>query len=194
MGRLIKYLPVNFRVWTQDPGSIRSFKNTRIPSLETVLQWAKDKIALNIEIKGSINGKGSAGIESLVLELISQYRMNDHAIISSFSPKTLSRVKKISPTSPTALLNGKYSYGSLRVYKRMRSCQTDGLNLLARHMKPVLMKTLKKNHIPVWIYTLNTEPEMKMAIKKGATGIFSDRPDLLKRVVIKEFLNTDTSN
>lgn len=167
-----------------------SYKNTQIPSLETVLQWASGKIALNIEIKGEGKSRISAGIESLVLGLISQYRMDKHVIISSFSPKTLSRVKKIAPAAPTALLNWKYSYGTMRAYRLMRNCRADGLNLLARQMKPALMSALIKNKVPAWIYTLNDESEMRMAIQKGATGIFSDRPDLLKKVVLDEFQNT----
>lgn len=167
-----------------------SYKNTQIPSLETVLQWASGKIALNIEIKGSMTSRNSAGIEGLVLDLISQYGMNKHVIISSFSPNALLRVKKIAPAAPTALLNWKYSYGTMRVYRLMRNCRADSLNLLARQMKPALMNALIKNKVPAWTYTLNDESEMRMAIQKGATGIFSDQPDLLKKVVLDEFQNT----
>lgn len=165
-----------------------SYKNTKIPSLETVLEWAKNKIALNIEIKGNSIRSGSKSLEKLILEMINQYDMQDHIVISSFNCKAIRKVKYLSPGTSTALLNWKYSYGTWRVYNFMHRCKADGLNILARQMKPPLMDLLKNNHIPVWIYTLNSEAGMKSVIRKGATGIFTDRPDLLRRVVLDEFL------
>ncbi|CAN5354237.1 glycerophosphodiester phosphodiesterase [soil metagenome] len=163
-----------------------SFKNTKIPSLETVLKWAKNKIALNIEIKGNGRRSGESDLESQIIEMIDHYDMRDHVVISSFRCNAIRQVKKSSPTTSTALLNWKYSYGTRRVYLFMRYCKADGLNILARQMKDPLMNLLKKNHVPVWIYTVNNEQDMRIAIRKGATGIITDRPDLLRRVTLDE--------
>ncbi len=165
-----------------------AYKNTKIPSLETVLKLVKNKIALNIEIKGNPNRRGSQSFEKLILEMIDQYDMQDHIVISSFNCKAIRQVKNLAPGISTALLNWKYSYGTRRVYNFMQRCKADGLNLLARQMKRPLMDLLKNNHTPVWVYTLNSEAGMKSVIRKGATGIFTDRPDLLRKVVLDEFL------
>lgn len=165
-----------------------SFKDTKLPLLETVLKWAKNKIALNIEIKGNSSRSGTSGLESQIIEMINHYDMQDHVVISSFRCKAIRQVKKISSNTATALLNWKYSYGTPRVYYYMRYCKADGLNILARQMKRPLMDLAKKNHVPVWIYTLNNEADMRFVIRKGATGVITDRPDLLRRVALDEFL------
>jgi len=165
-----------------------SFKYTQIPSLETVLKWAKNRIALNIEIKGNGRKSGAPDFESQIIEMIDHFGMQDHVAISSFNYKAIKQIKKISPATSTALLNWKYSYGTRRVYLFMRYCEADGVNILARQMKDPLMSLLKKNHIPVWIYTVNNEQEMRTAIRKGATGIITDRPDLLREVTLEEFI------
>ncbi len=163
------------------------FRDTRIPSLQTVLRWAKDRISLNIEIKGVNKGRGNrTGIVGAVLDLVHQYEMKEHVVISSFSCDALQRVKKISPNTATAYLNSEYSYGTQRDYGKMLSCRADGLNLKARQMNNDLMEKLIENDIPVWVYTVNQEIIMRDVIERGATGIFTDRPDLLRRVVLDE--------
>ena len=163
------------------------FRDTRIPSLQTVLRWAKDKIALNIEIKGKNQGSGQlTGIEEAVLGLVDQYEMREHVVISSFSCGAIKRVKEISPDAATAYLISEYRYGTPRDYERMINCRADGLNLKARQMNKDLMEILKKNETPAWVYTVNREMIMRDAIESGVTGIFTDRPDLLRRVVLDE--------
>lgn len=166
-----------------------SFKNTRIPTLQTILRWSRNKIALNIEIKGKQSAKSSsAEIETIVLDLIRHFEMMDQIVISSFSSYAIKRVKNIEPAATTSLLNSEYSYGTRRAYRRMLRCKADGLNMKARQMKRRLMEVLNRNNIPVWIYTVNEELAMRNVIRKGATGIFTDRPDLLRKVALDEFL------
>lgn len=164
------------------------YKDTRIPSLQTVLRWAKDRISVNIEIKGSNDGGKKSEVEEAVFELVNQYAMREHVVISSFSCDAIKRVKKISPQIATAYLNSEYSFGTPRNYEKMLKCGANGINLKPWQMKKDLMDRLKDHEIPVWIYTINEEIMMRDVIRKGATGIFTDRPDLLRRVVLDESL------
>lgn len=165
-----------------------SYKHTRIPSLQTVMRWAKGKISLNIEIKGRSDGDDNTGaIEEYVLDLILYYDMIDRVVVSSFDESILNKIKKINPDIKTALLLSQYDLGSRQSFLKMKKIKADGLNLMPHQMKKKLMKLLAKNHVPVWTYTVNDELDMRSAIRKGATGIFSNRPDLLRRVAIDEF-------
>lgn len=165
-----------------------SFSSARIPKLEAVMIWACDNIALNIEIKGRSSGKQTEHrVEEIVIDLIDHYNMRSSVLVSSFNRPVLHRIKQMEPGIATALLNGQYSYGTLRAFRRMKNVGADGLNLLPRQMKGPLMNRLKHSGTPIWIYTVNKESDMRRVIRKGATGIFSNRPDLLRRVVTDEF-------
>ncbi|REL33373.1 hypothetical protein DYD21_11380 [Rhodohalobacter sp. SW132] len=169
------------------------FSDVTIPSLQSVLSWAKGKIALNIEIKGEKRGHVSkTSIEPAVIELVRQFEMENHIVISSFSRNAIKRVKEISDDISTAILNSEYSYGTRLVYRMMSRLDADGLNMLSRQMKRPLMKKLSQHNVPVWIYTINSEAEMRTVIRKGATGIFSDRPDLLRKVASEELSALDS--
>jgi glycerophosphoryl diester phosphodiesterase len=56
-------------------------------------------------------------------------------------------------------------------------------------MRKKLMQLVKKNKVPVWVYTVDDADEMADVIKKGATGIFTNRPDLLRQVASRVLKN-----
>jgi len=165
-----------------------AFQNTTIPTLEAVLKWARNKICLNIEIKREIGTHAVRNsVETLVIELISAYGMREKVIISSFDSGLVRAVKEIDPGVHTALLYNKYRLGTRRAFQLMESVNADGLNLLPRQMRNNLMQLMKEKRVPVWVYTINSEALMRKVIRKGATGIFTDRPDLLREVLVSEF-------
>lgn len=159
------------------------FKNTRIPTLEKILSWASGKIALNIEIKKEAFIKANeTGIVEFINELVLEYNMAEHVIISSFNAEALIRCRQIMPKIPTAYLISPYSWGGIRNLRLMKKLSASGLNLKHKQMRPALMKQSKSERLPIWVYTVDDEKEMKKVIDKGATGIFTNRPDILKEV------------
>lgn len=161
----------------------KSFVNTRIPTLEQILNWASGKIALNIEIKKEAFIKtNETGIVEFISELVLKYDMTEHVIISSFSAEALIRSRKVMQKIPTAYLISPYSWGSTRNLRLMKKLNASGLNLKHKQMKPELMKKAESERLPIWVYTVDDKEEMKKVIDKGATGIFTNRPDILKEV------------
>lgn len=81
------------------------FKGERIPVLDEVLDFIKDKeIRLNIEIKnGPVFYKG---IEEKTAVLIDKYDYYEKVIVSSFDHNSLKRIKLINPKIHTAILYG----------------------------------------------------------------------------------------
>ena len=159
------------------------FKNTRIPTLEDVLHWASGSIALNIEIKKeAVDQHSEYGVVEFVSELVSGFEMTDQVIISSFSNEALIRSQKVSPGIPTAHLLNPYFWGSLKDLRLMKKLGAGGLNMKHRQMRPGLMNRAKKESLPVWVYTVDDEDEMRTVIEKGATGIFTNKPDILLKI------------
>ena len=159
------------------------YKNVRIPSLEEVLRWASGSIALNIEIKKeAVSRNQTSGIVELIKNLVFEFNMTDQVVISSFSNEALARSRNVSPNIPTAHLLNPYSWGTTRALHIMKRLGAVGLNMNPRQMKPKLMDQAIRENIPVWVYTVDDEDEMKTVIQKGATGIFTNKPDLLAKV------------
>ncbi|MDZ7689984.1 MAG: glycerophosphodiester phosphodiesterase family protein [Balneolaceae bacterium] len=61
------------------------FTGQRIPTLDEVLEFAKGKIALNIEIKTeAVTDELHGGVEEKSIALVQKYGMEDHVLFSSF--------------------------------------------------------------------------------------------------------------
>lgn len=163
------------------------YAGTKIPNLEDIFRWAKGTVALNIEIKKeSVKKSQKGGVEEIIYSLLDTYEMSGQVILSSFSTVALKAFQRLDPNLKTAALLNPYSAGSPKSIRFMKSVGARGVNILLRQMRSRLMKVAKKEHIPVWVYTIDDEIEMKRAIKKGATGIFTNRPDSLRKIVIEE--------
>ncbi len=182
---------VNSLTWNElqklDAGSWfdRTFKGQRIPTLEEVLKWAENKISINIEIKKEAADTGTKGeVERSVIELVRLAGMEKHVLISSFSYESVLRIKELAPELATGLL-----YDNKLLKKQpaelVEIYQADSFNCKWRELKRSWRKELQQKKIPVFIYTVNHPFWMKKLIRSGINGIFTDKPDLLRDVVLK---------
>lgn len=165
------------------------YKNVSIPTLENLLLWAKGRIALNIEIKKeAVRPNRHGGIEDMLIELLDDFEISNQVIVSSFNTMALQRLQQKAPGIKTAALLSQYSMGTPKALRVMKKTGARGLNMLPRQMGKQLMKIAARDHIPVWVYTIDDESKMRYVIRRGATGIFTNKPDVLRRVVAQEFI------
>ena len=160
------------------------FKNERIPTLREVLEYSNNKIFVNIEIKSeAVTQVEKNGIVELVLKLVEELGMQDKVIISSFDYRVLERVKKNNSLVKVALLyERQQSYGR-EPSKLVEDYKVDAFNLSMQQLADSWIKQLNENTIPFFVYTVNDDKLMESLIRAGAKGIFTDRPDLLNKVV-----------
>lgn len=148
----------------------------KIPKLDDVLDiLPKDQI-INIEIKS--NQVFSEGMEGLVVESILKYSLIDRAIVSSFNPIVLYKIKKINPQIITAHLWGNHKIFSsiLWIYFSKPDIVHGNISLL--NEKNIAF--LKSINLKVFAYTVNTKEDFKKAISLKLDGIFTDNPKLFK--------------
>lgn len=163
------------------------FREERIPTLETVLEWAKDKISLNIEIKPeAVTDDVEGGIEEKALQLVQKYGMEKYVIFSSFDLRAVERIKKAAPRVPAAVLYHYSTAGKKGPVDLVNNCRADGFNIDRRYLSNRWINELNENNIPIWVYTVNKESQMKSLIRRGVSGIFTDRPDLLRSIAEQE--------
>tara|TARA_R110002124_G_scaffold47149_2_gene140673 strand:+ start:10366 stop:11256 length:891 start_codon:yes stop_codon:yes gene_type:complete len=162
----------------------KKFKGERIPTLREVLEYCKDKILVNVEIKTeAVSELEQGGIEELVLNMIEELRIQDQVIISSFDYRVLERIGNNNQNVRTALLYEKKQSKRREPIALVKKYNVDAFNFSIKQLSDKWATQLNNSGIPFFIYTVNDEKKMKQVIEAGAKGIFSDKPDVLKRVV-----------
>jgi glycerophosphoryl diester phosphodiesterase len=161
----------------------KDFKDTRIPTLAEALSVCKNKIAVNIEIKTeAVSKMFFGGIEEKSLKIVEQSGMNGHVVFSSFDPRAIMHLKKIDNTVTAAVLFEKKHYGSKLPSDIIESLGADAFNCSNAEFNKKWLANVKLNNIPVNIYTVNDAKNMRRFINMGVSGIFTNNPDILKRV------------
>lgn len=162
----------------------KKFKNTRIPTLAEVLNICKNRIAVNIEIKTeAVSDIFIGGIEEKCLKIVEHNGMREHIVYSSFDPRAIMHVKQIDPTAPVAVLFEKKYYGSKLPADVIKSVNADAFNCSASELSKKWLGNIRSKHIPVNIYTVNDEKKMKRFLDMGVNGIFTNKPDVLKKAL-----------
>jgi glycerophosphoryl diester phosphodiesterase len=173
-----------------DSGSWYSseFAGEQILLLEEVLAWAKGKILLNIEIKPeSVSDQADGGVEEKVIQLVKDFQMEQQVLISSFHYLALIRLKKIEPQIFTGLLYYKKISQGYSPLELLDMYKADFFHCSRRELIHNWADQLQQSDRHFLIYTVNSPRQMRMFIKMGAYGIFSDKPGLLKDVTEEHF-------
>jgi glycerophosphoryl diester phosphodiesterase len=161
----------------------KNFKDTRIPTLSEALDICKNKIAVNIEIKTEAVGKMFfGGIEEKCLKIVERSGMREHVVFSSFDPRAIMHLKQIDDTAVAAVLFKKQLYGSKFPSDIMDSVGADAFNCSGTDFNKKWLTNITLNNVPVNIYTINDTRNMKKFLNIGVSGIFTNNPDILKRV------------
>ncbi len=160
-----------------DAGYTRKFGNKyrgeKIPTLREVLNQAKGKIKVEVEIKES-------GLADDVVRLVRELNMENDVIIIAFNFSELRRVKQISNIPIKYLVS--FFWGS----RNLRQLQSIGGEYFG---PPGVVSTSRINEanrmgIKIISYTIDSERDIRRAIANGQYGIATNYPR--RAVEIKE--------
>lgn len=160
----------------------------RPPLLREVLELAKGKIKLNVEIKED-------GYEEEIVAILRNFEKDD-LIVSSFIDGVVQKVKKLWPEVKTGLLisrfNGQTKVGkvlsTLFPVKRAERCRADFLILHSSTMKAGTISRSAKAEIPVIVWTVNRDEGVeRLLCDSRVVGIITDHPD--RAIEIQNRLN-----
>lgn len=161
------------------------FSGERIPTLKEVLEVAKGKILVNIEIKNPTHGRyfiteltDRAWQEVIKAEMVQQ------VIFSSFNPSALERIREKTPRGRVALLYHK-PWESLREVTGGDSYAI--LNLRNIHLTKSKIAKIRQAGMQVNVYTVNPEEEMEQFVQWEVDGIITNHPDRLIKILQKKF-------
>jgi glycerophosphoryl diester phosphodiesterase len=148
----------------------------RIPALVDVLEFCKNRILLDIELK-------EPGYEEQILQTVLGIMTSDHFIITSTYEMVLRKIKALYPIVRTGMIIGSRPRHQLlaKLYPKttIRRTGADVVVVSRKLLKFGFLYTTRNLDLPVWIYTINDRKEMWKHITDERIGaVFTDRPDV----------------
>lgn len=152
------------------------FREERVPSLsQTIMELAHLDLSANIEIKCD-PGDAEAAADVLVRLLDREWQAASPPLISSFRHKALFAVHERDRSLPTGVL--------VRTLQEDWRSPMDRLGAATLHVgdrgltEADLAGAASDGH-EIGVYTINAGARARTVLDWGATGVFTDRPDLV---------------
>lgn len=156
----------------------------KIPTMAEVLEVAKGRVLVNIEIKSEVvTQKVEGGIAEKVVRLINEMEMSDQVIVSSFEPMALQQVREIDSQVVTASLFNKDIHRGWAPSDVVKPVDSRALNISQKRVTPALMDQCRTSEIPVGVYTVNKKRNMRKMIRLGVQAVFTNHPDQLLEII-----------
>ena len=132
-------------------------------------------VALNIELKGPKTAEPVATALSRIKSL--------PVLVSSFNHAELQRFRDLDALTPIAPLYGRYQTNWSTTAADLTAT---AVNLGTRVAHPKRVTAMREAGYQVFVYTVNSIDEAMRFRDMGVSGIFSDRPDILMRILGEE--------
>ncbi len=155
------------------------FAGTPIPVLDEVLELLKDKALANIELKAL--DRIASGLGADVVEAVRRHGMADQVVISSFNPFVLRVAKRAGPEIECALLLAHDLPSWLLWGVTRRHSRADGVHPDLEMVDAAYLAWAKKAGLPVRVWTVNDETDLRRMIELGVDAIITDVPEVAKQ-------------
>lgn len=160
---------------------LHSFQNVPIPTLREALEFTRDhQWKVNVEIKDLTGKPGNAEIVEKATTLITKLQLETSVLISSFNHSYLERVKRAIPEIATAALVEQPDPNPVELLNRLNAKAYNPGIKSCIHEQFIALRKARKD---IFVWTVNDEATMRRLIEMGATGLFTDFPQLLKSVL-----------
>lgn len=147
-----------------------AFRRERVPLLEEVLEFARGRLLVDIELK-------VAGVETEVIRLIRRTGMDDSVLITSFLAHALEPCRSLVADIPIGLLHaGDALQEAQRVGAQVYLPSVEGLT-------PQLAAACRRAGLLVIPWTIRTEDQARAALQIGVDGIIANDPRLVRQVL-----------
>ena len=160
------------------------FRGEEFPTLKNSLELMKDKIAVNIEIKTeAVSDETEGGVVDKALQVVKDLDMTSSVIFSSFDYRVMEQLNVLDHKMAKALLYEASQSAELLPSELVQKYKVDIFNCSYKQLSKEWINDLQKHKIPYFVYTVNEPELMRELIEKGVSGIFTDFPKELIRIV-----------
>ena len=141
-------------------------------------------IRLCIEVKGDGDSEACAIAEATVA-LLERLDETNRAVVSSFLPAALHRVRELSNRLPL-VLDPSPQDGSLQPSEIRRQALAAGATTLSydvRHLTRAIADEARLSGLALWAWAPNEADEVRRVLALGVPGVMTDRPAVLNAVL-----------
>ncbi|UCH05446.1 MAG: hypothetical protein JSW05_04570 [Candidatus Thorarchaeota archaeon] len=149
----------------------------KVPLLEEVLDLARGRIGVNIDVKVH-------GAEKRILQLVEERKMIGTTMVSAFHHILLEIMRELSSSITTALL---FTEGIEDYIPHAVEIEANAINPKFEILTPESVRSAQEVGLAVYPWTVNDEPAMLSMLNMNVNGIITDNPRLAIRVV-SEFM------
>jgi len=158
--------------------SIKLKNGETVPSLAALLDQVSGACALNLEIKSADTGL-------LTARYIHSSGYQGPVLLSSFKEEEVRAARSVMPALPTSLIFDVFTLRNVKSYSAR------GYKVISLRKKTVNEKLIAACHeqgIAVYVWTVDEEAEIRKFISWGVDGIYSNKPGVLKKIVVSSEL------
>ena len=165
------------------------YKGERIPLLDDVLELAKGRVRLNIEMKHRRHN-GVYGLVEKCIKVVERHRMEDDVIFSSFN---LEALRYLHYKAPHLLFAPLYRH-NLNPTPRSFPLQYGAQGVVLNHLflNQTIVRQFHNLGMKVFVYTVNGLRRIEKMILIGVDGVISDNPSavdsIAKRLSVSSYL------
>lgn len=159
------------------------FEGEKIPSLEEVLSFIKNKIYLNIEIK-DLGTNPHRSLEKIIT-IIHNFNYKETVVISSFYYNYLKLVRKIDVDIPTAAIRIPKDTTPPSVIAKNLQCQ--GFICSISEINKEIIIDAKANNLFVGVYSVDSEDELNKVVKLGCNAIVTNLPKKIRELLLNKY-------
>jgi len=153
------------------------FAGQRIPTLPEVLEWARGRVGLVVEIK---NGPVFyPGIEERVAEALEAYGMEDEVVVISFDHRCVRRVKELRPRIAAGILYVGRLADPVAV---ARAAMADALHPNVNYLTAEDVREAHRAGLAVSTWVVNDPSWAQELAGMGVDSIGTNYPDRLRSV------------
>ena len=149
------------------------FTGQRVPTLEEVLELARGKARVDIELKDY--GRGQR-LEQRVAEVVERTGMTDQVILMSLSSGMVETMKALRPNWTVGLLTAK-AVGDLT------RAEADFLAVHTGIATSAFVRRAHRAGKEVYVWTVNDRLNMSRMLSRGVDGLITDHPALAREVL-----------
>ena len=160
------------------------FRGEEFPTLRESLELMKGQIAVNIEIKTeAVSDEIQGGVVDKALQIVKDLDMISSVIFSSFDYRVMEQLNVLDSKISKALLYDASRSAELLPSELVQKFKIDIFNCSYKQLSEEWINDLQKHEIPYFVYTVNEPELMRELIEKDVSGIFTDFPQELIRIV-----------
>ncbi len=151
-----------------------------VPTLDEVIGRFGSQIPFNLELKRGTRGD-YPGLPAAALQAVEARDLLGETLFSSFYDSVLNEVRSESRAARIALLISPRD--PARAFERARALGAEALNPWVGLAQPELIEEAHAEGLAVYVFTVDSEEDMRRLLDLGVDGLFTNHPDRLRAIV-----------